>query len=127
MQVLTYVEGIITVINGDDYFNGIYEKPSFITGNSFYYEPTQYIMDSVELDDNLKQLSKEYIENFTFQNTIVVQPESMVEEIVVEPKSYVDNYGNIFSSDIVLENVENFTEIEYTKENYKKYDLNKKT
>lgn len=127
MKVLTYVDGIITVINGDNYFNGKYEKPSFITGISFYYEPTQFMMDNVELDDNLKQLSKEYIENFTFQNTFVVQPELMVEEIVVEPKSYVDSYGNIFSSDIVLGNVEKFTEIEHTKENYKKYDLNKKS
>lgn len=127
MKILTYVDGIITVINGDNYFNGKYEKPSFITGISFYYEPTQFMMDNVELDDNLKQLSKEYIENFTFQNTVTVQPEIITEEIIIEPKSYVDNYGNIFSSETLLENNKNFTEIAYTKETYKKYDFNKKS
>ncbi len=127
MKVLTYVNGVITVINGDEYFNGVHEKPSFITGESFYYEPTQYLMDGEELNVRLKQVSLDYIENFVFQNGIETQPEITVEEIIIEPKSYVDTYGNILSNDVVLENTNGYLEIEYTFDLTKKYDFNKKT
>lgn len=98
MKVLTYVNGVLTVIDGDNYFNGEHDKPSFIEGNSFYYEPTLKIMDNVELTEQLINNASEYIENFKFNSDIKFE--------ITEPefKHYVDTYGNYFYTNTPKEN-----------------------
>lgn len=90
MRVLTYVDGILTVIDGNNYFNDNYEKPSFITGAAFYYEPTLKMMDGLPLEDTMVTDAENYINGFVFETPIIVS-----EEIIVPPfKDYVDQYGN---------------------------------
>ena len=91
MQVLTYVAGILTVINGDEYFNGSSEKPSFITGEAFYYEPTLKIMDGEQLSEEMMKSAEDFINSFVFRTTVIETP-----EVVSEPeyKDYVDSFGN---------------------------------
>lgn len=93
MRVLTYVNGTLTVIDGDNYFNEAYEKPSFILGNAFYYEPTLKMMDETELTEGLITNAENYIDGFVFE----VPKTTVVEEVTLPPfKDYVDQYGNYF-------------------------------
>lgn len=105
MKVLTYVNGTLTVISGDNYFNNEFNKPEFITGENFYFEPTLKIMDNVELSEEIKNKAIEFIDNFDF-NSNKLDNENIIEDIV--EKFYVDIYGNFVPKP---SNTENLTEI----------------
>lgn len=66
MRVLTYVDGILTVINADSFYSRESEKPSFIEGTSFYYEPTLQIMDGEGLTQTQMNEAEAYISAFDF-------------------------------------------------------------
>lgn len=90
-KVLTYVNGILTVINGDDYFSEKMEKPEFITGETFYYEPTLKQMDGLELNQTLIEKAVLYIDSFGFGKKLYSE-EPVTEEVITE--YYVDLLGN---------------------------------
>lgn len=91
MRILTYVDGVLTIIRENEYFSGIFEKPLFITGASFYYEPTQQIMDNKNLTEELINTTEEFITNFDFNSSIIITP----------VKFYVDEIGNYKGVDYV--------------------------
>ena len=66
MKVISYVEGTLTVINGDNYYNEIAAKPSFIAGTNFYCEPTLQQMDGIALTDTQIADAEAFITNFKF-------------------------------------------------------------
>ena len=66
MRVISYVEGTLTVINGDNYYSEIAAKPSFIAGTNFYYEPTLKQMDGVPLTSKQIADAEAFITNFKF-------------------------------------------------------------
>lgn len=85
MQVVTYVNGELTVINGDNFYKEITTKPSFITGTNFYYEPTLKQMDGEELTDTQITDAENFITNFVFPT---------ITPVVHDPVYCVDADGN---------------------------------
>ncbi|MDD3463285.1 MAG: hypothetical protein PHW07_06545 [Sulfurospirillaceae bacterium] len=85
MRVLTYVAGILTVISEKGFYRGMEEKPSFITGENFYYEPTLKQQDGIALSAEQTQEAEAYIEAFNFIKKVPSLPK------VVHT---VDKYGN---------------------------------
>lgn len=72
MNILTYVEGILTVIRGGEFFSDMHEKPPFIKGLNFYYEPTLKVVDGKELSKDEIEDTEEYIANFLFHSAPIV-------------------------------------------------------
>ena len=70
MRVLTYVDSIITIINGEQFYSSIHEKPSFITGENFYYEPILKMMDNVELSQEIQAEAELFIETYQFPKLV---------------------------------------------------------
>jgi len=66
MKVLTYVEGILTVIRDDNFYKQEAQKPSFIKGQNFYYEPTLMKEDYKPLTELQINKTLEYIDSFDF-------------------------------------------------------------
>jgi hypothetical protein len=93
MKVLSYVSGILTVINGESFYKKESEKPSFILGNNFYYEPTLKMMDGSALSAELMEQAEEYISSFDFTVPVVEEP----------LKHYVDADGNYIGNDGTIE------------------------
>ncbi len=85
MRILTYVAGILTVISEKGFFSGEYEKPSFITGENFYYEPTLKQQDGIGLSVEQMEEAMACIEAFDFAS-VVVAP--------LPVGHTVDKYGN---------------------------------
>lgn len=81
MQILTYTNGILTVIREDEFFSKEFTKPAFITGTNFYYEPTLKQMDGVELTASEIEAVQKYITEFDF--VIVLEAVQTIEEIPV--------------------------------------------
>lgn len=74
MRVLTYVGNILTVIAGDKFYSGESDKPSFITGKNFYYEPTQKMMDDKSLLEKQVLDAEAFISSYKFPEVINVAP-----------------------------------------------------
>ena len=85
MKVLSYVNGVLTVINEDKMYKEVANKPLFISGTNFYYEPTLKQMDGVPLTDTQIADAEDFIDNFTFP---VIIPTTQKEVFCV------DNDGN---------------------------------
>lgn len=85
MRVLTYVDGVLTIINGDNFFKNEYERPEFITGN-FYYEPTLQMCDGRKLYDKEIEKAEEFINTFEF--------DKFNNEYIEEVYHYIDDDGN---------------------------------
>ncbi|MDX1809728.1 MAG: hypothetical protein R3331_09330 [Sulfurospirillaceae bacterium] len=66
MQVITYVNGLLTVINGDNFYKELATKPSFITGTNFYFEPTLKQMDGIDLTAQEESDAIAFINSFVF-------------------------------------------------------------
>lgn len=66
MRVLTYTNGSLTVIREDDFYSQVTEKPSFIKGENFYYEPTLKMEDGKALSEEMITQAESFIENFVF-------------------------------------------------------------
>lgn len=113
-KVLTYVDGLLTVINGDKYFSGVSEKPDFIIGETFYYEPTLKQMDGVDLSKELIENSDTFINNFIFDDikNNIVEEEIIIEEEITK-KYYVDIIGNYYGESLL----ENLIEVPYPPNN----------
>lgn len=94
MRVLTYVDGIITVIREDDMFRGEFIKPVFMVGN-FYYEPTlKQTLGRVLTPSECNQ-AEAYIDAFVFPK---------IEEYSPAMVHVVDTYGNYLGKKVRLEN-----------------------
>lgn len=65
-KVLVYVNGIMTVQNGDKKFVGAKPKPSFIKGETLYFEETQKVMDGNTISFGMIDQVNNFIENFDF-------------------------------------------------------------
>lgn len=70
MRVLTYTDGTLTVIKEDNFYSKEAEKPSFITGSNFYYEPTLKQMDGKNLSTAMQNIALQYIESFNFPTMV---------------------------------------------------------
>lgn len=86
MKTLTYENGVLTIINNSEFYQGEHDKPDFITGRTLHYEPTYKKMDDQDIDDALKTMILNYINAFDFDSN---QPGT--EET---PKHTVDKFGN---------------------------------
>lgn len=79
MRLLCYVNGVLTVISGDK--RSVVEnaeKPSFISGHAFYYEPTLKQMDGKSLTTTDMVNADNFITNYEFsteESTPVVPSE----------------------------------------------------
>ncbi|MDD2909274.1 MAG: hypothetical protein PHZ26_06040, partial [Candidatus Gracilibacteria bacterium] len=95
MQVLTYVNGVLTVINGDDFFRDTHPKPSFIISEEFYYEPSLRLTQGRDL--TLQEISEaeNFINNFSFPKLIHFDPKYV---------HCVDKFGNYLGFKIKNEN-----------------------
>lgn len=102
MKVLVFTDGFMTVINGSDMFKGAFDKPSFINGELFFYEPTNYTLDGRELTESEKSSALAYIDAFDF--AAVVPP---VQEAPV-PVHCVDQNGDYLG---FMVNTENYAEV----------------
>jgi len=100
MKVLTYVNGTLTVINGNSHFEGVSTKPSFIMGTNFYYEPTLKMMDDKPLSAALKTLALNFINNYSFPSVAPVHNTVIAH--------YVDADGNYMG---YVENTNGYTEV----------------
>ena len=85
MKVLTYVNGVLTVINGDMFFSEAYVKPSFMVANEFYYEPTLKLTQGRELSAQECSDAESYIDTFVFPQVVVYNPKAV---------HCVDKWGN---------------------------------
>jgi len=92
MRVISYVEGTLTVINGDNYYNEVTTKPSFITGTNFYYEPTLKQMDDMPLTEDQITDAEVFIDNFKFP-TVTPPVENLV-HCVDKDGNYIDYMVN---------------------------------
>ena len=86
MRVVTYVNGILTVIRESEFYSAVAEKPQFITGSVFYYEPTLKEMDGMTLAEPLVTAAESFIDGFVFSTQENVLPP--------QEKPCVDIYGN---------------------------------
>lgn len=86
MRVLTYIDGVLYLINEEGVYKGKHEKPSFITGIKFQYEPTLKQMDGLPLTDTMIEITNNYIDNFQ------IEEPTPTEAIV--PTHRVDEFGN---------------------------------
>lgn len=66
MRVISYVYGILTVIRGDDMYRDYTSKPEFISGSTFYYEPTLKQTDGRELTTTEIEDANKFIDSFEF-------------------------------------------------------------
>lgn len=66
MRVLTYVDGILTVIRDDEFFRGEATKPSFIVDNFFYYEPTLQMSGNRQLKEEEIANAEVFIDTYVF-------------------------------------------------------------
>lgn len=85
MKVITYVNGVLTVIRGDEFFRETHPKPSFIVGNEFYYEPTLKLTQGRTLTPSEESNALAYIESFVFPKFVPYNPVEV---------HCVDRYGN---------------------------------
>lgn len=85
MKVITYVNGVLTVIRGDDFFSEAYVKPLFIEADEFYYEPTLKITQGRELSVQECTNAEAYIDSFVFPKVVVYNPQAV---------HCVDKWGN---------------------------------
>lgn len=86
MKTLIYDNGVLTIINNDNFFQGLHDKPDFIIGKTLHYEPGYKKMDDKDIDPALKTMILNYINSFDFENR---QPGT--EET---PKHTIDRFGN---------------------------------
>lgn len=100
MKILTYVANTLTVINGDNMFRDVAEKPSFITGENFYYEPTLKLMDGIELNQELELQAEAFISAYVFPT-----PETFNVEVL---SHCVDEDGNYLG---YIENDKGYREV----------------
>lgn len=90
MKVISYVNGTLTIIlNDKDFIEENADKPEFITGDNFYYEPSLKQMDDVPLTDEQILEAETFIANFKF-------PISKVSTLV----HVVDKQGNYLGEEI---------------------------
>lgn len=66
MKVISYVYGVLTVIRGDDMYRDYTSKPEFISGSTFYYEPTLKQTDGRELTTSEVEEADKFIDSFEF-------------------------------------------------------------
>ena len=85
MKVITYVNGVLTIINGDMFFSEVYAKPSFIVADEFYYEPTLKLTQGRELNVQECNDAEAYIDSFVFPKVVVYNPQAV---------HCVDKWGN---------------------------------
>lgn len=85
MKVITYVNGVLTVINEDMFFSEVYAKPSFIVADEFYYEPTLKLTQGRELSVQECNDAEAYIDTFVFPKVVVYNPQAV---------HCVDKWGN---------------------------------
>lgn len=85
MKVITYVNGVLTVINEDMFFSEVYAKPSFIVADEFYYEPTLKLTQGRELSVKECNDAEAYIDTFVFPKVVVYNPQAV---------HCVDRWGN---------------------------------
>lgn len=85
MKVLTYVNEVLTVIRGDDFFSENHPKPSFIVANEFYYEPTLKLTQGRTLTAQECSDAEVYIESFIFPKVVHYNPQAV---------HCVDKWGN---------------------------------
>jgi len=77
MRVLTYVNGILTIIRDDEFYKEVNQKPSFIVGREFYYEPTLKLTQGRELTAQECSDAEAYIKSFTFPKLEVYNPQAV--------------------------------------------------
>jgi len=85
MRVITYVNGILTVIRENDFFKEEAVKPPFIVGNSFYYEPTLQSTDNRPLTSKEVHDAEAFIHSFMF---------NVISEPIEYRRHCVDSVGN---------------------------------
>lgn len=117
MKVLTYVNSILTVINKERVYIGVLEKPNFIPGLNFYFEPTLKEMDGQVLSQELMNKANEFIDNFNFDLYANID-KKLNDEMPI--KHYVDKFGNYVGND----NEDNdLFEVPYLLEKDEKWDF----
>ena len=95
MKVLTYVNMVLTVISGDEFFRDTHPKPSFIVGEEFYFEPTLMLTQGRMLEPNEISQAEAFIENFVFPKIEVYNPKEV---------HAVDRHGNYLGKKFLGEN-----------------------
>lgn len=90
MKAITYVRGVLTIISEGNYFLKEVDKPSFITGNVFYYEPTLQLMDGKPLSQELIEKAKDYIDTFVFPKEPEVE--------IAPPLLYINTNGEFLGA-----------------------------
>ncbi len=72
MKAFTYVNGVMTVHRDGQKYSLETEKPEFVTGSAFYYEPTLKMQDGDELEEEQKSQALAYINDFVFPTPVSV-------------------------------------------------------
>ena len=85
MRVLTYVNGVLTVIRDDKFFSENYAKPSFMVADEFYYEPTLKLTQGRALSVQECSDAENYIDSFVFPEVVFYNPQAV---------HCVDKWGN---------------------------------
>jgi hypothetical protein len=85
-KILTYSNGTLQVIRGDEMLTTDNCKPDFIVGDNFFYEPTLKMTDNRPLTESECKQVEEFIDDFEFPQPVLYVPPTQVH--------CVDRYGN---------------------------------